>query len=115
MITVYGIKNCDTVKKARRWMDAKGLKYEFHDFRVDGVTKEQVKLWAQKVGWEMLLNRRSTTWRNINNKDKSELTESRAIGLMVESPTLIKRPVVIAGNKFLVGFSEAEYATKLMP
>lgn len=114
MITVYGIKNCDTVKKARRWMDAKGLKYQFHEFRVDGITKQQVELWVQTLGWEALLNRRSTTWRNISNKDRSEMIESKAITLMVNNPTLIKRPVVEAGGKYLVGFSEPEYKAKLI-
>lgn len=115
MITVYGIKNCDTVKKARRWMDAKGLKYQFHDFRVDGISEQQVRLWAKTLGWEALLNRRSTTWRNINDKDKSELAEIKAITLMVNNPTLIKRPVVKAGRSYLVGFSESDYTTKLLP
>jgi arsenate reductase len=115
MVTVYGIRNCDSVKKACRWLDAKGLKYEFHDFRVDGVTKEQVTLWAKALGWETLLNRRSTMWRNLDANEKAALTESRAISLMVKNPTLIKRPVVGCGKKYLTGFSEQQFANELLP
>ncbi|MFV1998379.1 MAG: ArsC family reductase [Acidiferrobacterales bacterium] len=113
MITVYGIKNCDTVKKACRWLDAKGLEYELHDFRIDGITKDQVTSWARTLGWEALLNRRSTTWRNLGAKEKSALTESKAISLMVKNPTLIKRPVVNIGKRYLLGFSEEIFLMKL--
>lgn len=115
MIRVYGIKNCDTVKKALRWLDSNDIGYEFIDYRVAGVTKDQVKTWASRLGWEKILNRRSTTWRKIDDSDKAALTESKAIALMLENPTLIKRPVIHAGRIYLLGFSHEEYKKHLAP
>lgn len=114
MITIYGISNCDTVKKARRWMDANGLSYEFHDFRKDGVTVKQIKRWVKMLGWESVLNRRSATWRGLSDKDKATPSEKKSITLMANNPTLIKRPVISMDNDFLVGFSETEYSSKFI-
>ena len=109
MTTLYGIANCDTVRKARQWLATQGVAYVFHDFRKDGLSSKQVKAWAQVVGWETLLNRRGQTWRKLADKDKADLTEAKAIKLMAAEPTLIKRPVLEINNQVHIGFSEAEY------
>ena len=109
MTTLYGIANCDTVRKTRQWLATQGVAYVFHDFRKDGLSSKQVKAWAQVVGWETLLNRRGQTWRKLADKDKADLTEAKAIKLMAAEPTLIKRPVLEINNQVHIGFSEAEY------
>ena len=108
---VYGIKNCDTVKKARRWFEANGLEFEFHDFRADGLEQKTIELWLKKVPWELLLNKRGRTWRNIEDPRKDKLDQLIAIELMVANPTLIKRPVVSYNNDVMVGFKEQDYVT----
>jgi arsenate reductase len=110
MTTLYGIKNCDTVKKARRWLDAAGVDYRFHDLRVDGLQREMLERWNRALGWELLLNRRGTTWRKLTEAVQAGISEARALDLMEEQPTLIKRPVVEHREKFMVGFREADYA-----
>src|SRR6185369_15322817 len=97
-ITLYGIKNCDTMKKARAWLDAHGVDYQFHDYKTAGVTPAQLKGWAAEVGWETLLNRAGTTFRALPDKDKSSLTEAKAIALMTAQPYMIKRPVLDTGK-----------------
>ncbi|HKK05190.1 MAG TPA: ArsC family reductase [Gammaproteobacteria bacterium] len=109
MTTLFGIKNCDTVKKARRWLDDHGVDYRFHDFRADGLTKTQLKRWIAAVGWETLLNRRGTTWRKLPESEREGITAAGAERLMLDEPTLIKRPVVEAGDVVLVGFDEEDY------
>lgn len=109
MTILYGIKNCDTVKKARKWLDTAGIDYRFHDFRADGLQREQLAAWNKAVGWETLLNRRGTTWRQLPEDVKQGIDESSALDLMMEQPTLIKRPVLEHGGEFLVGFKEADY------
>jgi len=109
MTIVYGIKNCDTVKKSRRWLDDHGVEYRFHDFRADGLTRAQLKGWVAAVGWEALLNRRGTTWRKLPEAEREGITAARAERLMLEEPTLIKRPVIEADNTVLVGFDEEDY------
>jgi len=106
---LYGIKNCDTVKKARRFLDDKSMTYTFHDMRVDGLDKATIGAWLETVSWEVLLNKRSTTWRNIAQEQKDSISQDSAIELMLESPTLIKRPVLVTDNKVLVGFNENNY------
>jgi len=108
--TLYGIANCDTMKKARRWLDAHGIDYEFHDYRKKGIDKALLKIWCTDKGWEVFVNRRGTTWRNLDNADKAELTRTRAIALMQANTSLIKRPVLEHGSKRLVGFDESAYA-----
>jgi arsenate reductase (glutaredoxin) len=100
--TIYGIKNCDTMKKARAWLDAKGVAYDFHDYKTSGIAKEKLKGWSDKLGWETLLNRAGTTFRKLPDADKEDLTEKRA-------PSMIKRPVLEAGGKLLVGFKAEIY------
>lgn len=113
MTTVYGIKNCDTVKKALKWLDSNNIAYQFHDLRRDGVTKSDLQQWTDTVGWEVLLNKRSTTWRQLDDKDKNNIDVNKAITLMMTNPTLIKRPVVTNGKTTLVGFKEADYKKAL--
>ena len=109
MTTIYGIKNCDTMKKARAWLDKKGVAYDFHDYKASGVDRARLAGWARKVGWEVLLNRAGTTFRKLPDGDKEGLTESRAIALMVAQPSMIKRPVLEGGGKLLVGFKPEQY------
>ena len=103
-ITLYGIPNCDTVKKARAWLDAAGVAYAFHDYKKAGVDAATLRGWAGEVGWEVLLNRAGTTFRKLPDADKAELNEAKAIALMVAQPSMIKRPVVTGAGALLVGF-----------
>jgi len=109
-MTLYGIKNCDTMKKARSWLDGHGAQYQFHDYKAAGVERARVERWCTQVGWEALLNRAGTTFRNLPEEQKSSLDERRAIALMVQQPSLIKRPVLEWGGRLLVGFRPQEYA-----
>ena len=109
-ITIYGIKNCDTMKKARAWLDKKGVAYSFHDYKTSGIEKAKLEGWAKKAGWETLLNRAGTTFRKLSEKEKDGITEKKAIALMLEQPSMIKRPVLeLPGGKILVGFKPEEY------
>ena len=110
-ITIYGIKNCDTMKKARALLDKKGVAYDFHDYKTKGIDKAKLEGWAKKAGWETLLNRAGTTFRKLPDKDKESLTEKKAIALMLARPSMIKRPVLeLGGGKVLVGFKPDQYA-----
>lgn len=111
--TIYGIKNCDTMKKARAWLDARGVAYEFHDYKTSGIDAATLKSWAGRVGWEKLLNRAGTTFRKLPDADRERIDESKAIALMVAQPSMIKRPVLVDGKKLLVGFSPETYAKEL--
>ena len=108
-ITIYGIKNCDTMKKARAWLDKRGVAYEFHDYKSAGIERGQLERWSGDVGWETLLNRAGTTFRKLPEKDKEGLTEKKAIALMAAQPSMIKRPVLDVGGKLLVGFKPKQY------
>ena len=108
-VTLYGISNCDTVRKAKRWLDAGEIEYEFHDFRKNGLDETMVRKWAKALGWEPLINKRGTTWRKLSTAQKDSLTSDQAIKLMVEYPTVIKRPVLQLGVAYYVGFDEARY------
>lgn len=108
-VTIYGIKNCDTMKKARTWLDNKAIAYAFHDYKVAGVQRGRLESWAAKVGWELLLNRAGTTFRKLPEKDKEGLTEDKAMALMIAQPSMIKRPVLEIGSKILVGFKPDQY------
>ncbi len=113
MLTLYGIKNCDTVKKARLWLDSKGISYRFHDFKSDGLTAAQLEHFMQQCDWEALLNRRGTSWRQLPDAQKNDITKTSALQLMLSVPTLIKRPVLDTGNKLLIGFNAEQYQTEL--
>ena len=108
--TIYGIKNCDTMKKARAWLDSNGVAYQFHDYKTAGVDKDKLRAWSDKVGWETLLNRAGTTFRKLPEADKEGLTEKKALALMLAQPSMIKRPVLELGGKLLVGFRPEVYA-----
>ena len=110
-LTIYGIKNCDTMKKARAWLDGRGVAYAFHDYKTAGIERERLERWAKKVGWEVLLNRAGTTFKKLPDKDKDELTEKKAIALMLAQPSMIKRPVLDLGGKRVVGFKPEIYAS----
>jgi arsenate reductase len=115
MITVYGIKNCDTMKKARVWLDGHGVAYAFHDYKVAGIDRAKLAGWVKKVGWEALLNRAGTTFRKLPEADKATLSEAKAIALMMAHPSMIKRPVIEAGSgKLLVGFRVEDYVKGLI-
>ena len=113
-ITLYGIPNCDTVKKARKWLEANGIAFRFHDFRKDGLEQAEVKQWLEALGWETVLNRKGTTWRNLPESIRSNAVDASSIlPLLVEQPTLIKRPVLVAGDTVHCGFKEADYQSLL--
>lgn len=115
-ITIYGIKNCDTMKKARAWLDKNGIEYVFHDYKTAGIKRERLERWAKKVGWETLLNRAGTTFKKLPDKDKESVTETKAIRLMLKQPSMIKRPVLdLGGGRLLVGFRPEQYGETLRP
>lgn len=109
-VTIYGIPNCDTMKKARTWLEGHGVAYEFHDYKKAGIDRERLEKWSKKVGWEVLLNRAGTTFRKLPDSDMQGVDEKKAIALMLAQPSLIKRPVLDLGNgKLLVGFKPDIY------
>jgi arsenate reductase (glutaredoxin) len=112
-ITIYGIKNCETMKKARAWLDAHRVAYAFHDYKSAGIDRASLERWAGAAGWETLLNRAGTTFRKLPQSDKERLTEKKAIALMLGQPSMIKRPVLDAGGKLLVGFTPERYEKAL--
>ena len=109
-MTLYGIRNCDTMKKARAWLDAHGVAYRFHDYRVDGVDEAALVAWVAEHGWERLLNRAGTTFRRLPEDARAGLDAARAVALMTAHPALIRRPVLDLGHRRLVGFSPEHYA-----
>ena len=113
MIVLYGIKNCDTVKKARHWLDNRSIDYQFHDFRVDGLSSTLLEALIAQSDWESLLNRRSTSWRELTDAQKLNVDKTSAVQLMLDKPTLIKRPVLDTGTKILIGFTPEYYQTEL--
>jgi Spx/MgsR family transcriptional regulator len=113
-LTIYGIKNCDTMKKARAWLDKQGVDYAFHDYKTAGIERGKLEAWVKKAGWETLLNRAGTTFKKLPDKDKSGVTEKKAIALMLAQPSMIKRPVLeLGGGKLLVGFKPEEYGAAI--
>ena len=110
MTTIYGIANCDTMKKARAWLAGAGVEAGFHDYKKQGVTAELLAAWADRVGWERLLNRAGTTFRKLPDAAKAELDRDRAVALMLAHPSAIKRPVLVHGDAVEVGFDPARYA-----
>ena len=107
---IYGIRNCDTMKKARAFLDGKGVAYDFHDYKSQGVSAAKLKGWAKEVGWEKLLNRAGTTFKKLPDADRENVTEKKAIALMLAQPSMIKRPVLDVGGKLTVGFKPDEWA-----
>ncbi|WP_349432660.1 ArsC family reductase [Methylomarinum sp. Ch1-1] len=113
MHTLYGIKNCDTVKKARKWLDEHHIEYRFHDYRADGLNAQLLQHFSSTLGWEAMLNKRSTSWRQLNDAQKNNLSEPTALQLMLETPTLIKRPILDTGEQLLIGFNAEHYQQAL--
>lgn len=111
---VYGIKNCDTVKKALKWLEANRLQPQLHDYRTDGLDSEWLKQMEAEFGWENLINKRSTTWRNLDESIKNSLNREVALKILIERPTLIKRPIIIKNDVYLLGFNEKEYQARLL-
>jgi arsenate reductase len=114
-VTIYGIKNCDTMKKARAWLGSHGVAYEFHDYKTAGIDRGRLEGWAREVGWETLLNRAGTTFRALPERGKAGLTEKKAITLMLAQPSMIKRPVLETAGKLLVGFKPEQYGQAFGP
>jgi len=112
-VTIYGIKACDTMKRARTWLEGHGVAYAFHDYKADGIDRDVLATWVSQVGWERLLNRSGTTFRKLPDADKLALTEAKAIALMSAQPSMIKRPVLAVGGRLLVGFRPEEYEREL--
>lgn len=109
-ITLYGIRNCDTMKKARNWLGEQGIEHAFHDYKSQGIDESLLKRWADSVGWETLLNRAGTTFRKLPESEKAGIDEAKAIALMLEQPSMIKRPVLDKGGDLIVGFKPETYA-----
>ena len=109
MTTLYGIPNCDIVRKARKWLTANGIEFDFHDFRKDGLDEKQLKRWVKELGWETLLNKRGMMWRKLPDNKKNNIDEKKAIAIMLDEPAIIKRPVLDTGEQRHVGFSDADY------
>jgi arsenate reductase len=114
VIKIYGIPNCDTMKKARRWLDDNGAEYSFHDYKKLGVPEKDLRRWVKQAGWEALLNKRGTTWRRLDESVRNGIDTASAISLMLEYPSIIKRPVVESGKTLLIGFDQNEFQ-KLLP
>lgn len=108
-MVLYGIKNCDTIKKARAWLDGRGIAYQFHDYKIAGIDEARLQRWSGELGWERLLNRSGTTFRKLPDADKEELNEGKAIALMLAQPSMIRRPVAEAGGELVVGFDPDRY------
>ncbi len=109
-VTIYGIKNCDTMKKARAWLDEHGIAYAFHDYKTAGIERRRLEDWAGQVGWEVLLNRAGTTFRKLPDADRAGIDKAKALALMLAQPSMIKRPVLDVAGTVTVGFSPATYA-----
>jgi Spx/MgsR family transcriptional regulator len=114
MITVYGIPNCDTIKKTLNWLKENKISYVFHDYKKSAITKTKLEQWSKKVGWEVLVNKKGTTWRKLPKEEQEKITnQATVIKLMMENNSLIKRPVVEAGEKLLIGFNETDFIKQL--
>ena len=113
MIKIYGIKNCDTMKKAMAWLDAHGLAYEFIDYKKAGVAEQHLPVWNQRAGWQVLLNTRGLMWKKLSEAERADVNEAKALALMTQYPALIKRPVLDTGKQLLVGFDPERYHTEL--
>lgn len=112
-LCLYGIKACDTMKKARTWLDQQGLKYEFHDYKSAGIDRTHLEAWCNEHGWQTVLNRAGTTFRKLDDEHKADLDQAKAIELMLAQPSMIKRPVLDLGDRTLVGFKPDTYAAEL--
>jgi len=114
-LCLYGIKACDTMKKARTWLDQQGLAYHFHDYKTAGIDRASLQAWCREHGWQSVLNRAGTTFRKLDETQKADLDENKAIELMLAQPSMIKRPILDLGNRTLVGFKPDLYSAALSP
>lgn len=108
-VMIYGIKNCDTMKKARTWLTEHAIKAEFHDYKASGIDRAHLERWCAEAGWETVLNRAGTTFRKLDDADKQDLDQDKAIALMLAQPSMIKRPVLEVGERIIVGFKPERY------
>ena len=108
-VTIYGISNCDTIKKAKNWLDKNNIQYSFYDYRKQGLEAEQIERWVNILGWEALLNQRGTTWRKLADEIKNNVDQASAIEIMLENPSIIKRPLLDKNNELHLGFSDSQY------
>lgn len=106
---MYGISNCDTIKKARNWMERNGINYVFHDYKKSGITRDKLEMWVMQVGWETLINKRGTTFRKLPDMVKENISDDTAVMVMMENPSMIKRPVLEHGDELVVGFKASDY------
>ncbi|OEF23986.1 ArsC family reductase [Vibrio rumoiensis] len=109
MLTMYGIPNCDTIKKAKKWLEAEGIEYQFHDYRKSGIDDALISTFFDKFDWETVLNKRGTTFRQLTDEQKANLSEETALTLLIEQPAMIKRPILLSDNIALIGFKAAQY------
>ncbi len=109
MITLYGIPNCNTVKKARDWLTANNIEFQFHNFKKDGLEQATLEQWVNSLGWEILLNKRGTTWRKLSDDMKADIDQAKAISIMLDNSSIIKRPVLDIDGDFHVGFKDEQY------
>ena len=109
MVTLFGIPNCDTMKKARKWLADQNVEYDFHDYKKAGIDKSTLRQWEKQVGWETLLNRRGMMWRKLSDEQKQTINRDNAVAIMLETPSIIKRPVLVKDRQILVGFDEKQY------
>lgn len=114
MLTLYGIPNCNSMKKARTWLDENQLDYAFHDYKKAGIDQVTLESWVEQLGWELLVNRRGTTWRKLPEEQREAIDQQLALQLMQDNPSLIKRPVLDTGNQLLVGFDADQWQQKLI-
>lgn len=110
MVILYGISNCDTVRKARKWLESESISYQFHDFRKDGLEKDQVAGWLETMGWERLVNKRSTSWKALDETERKAMDNEKALCAILDAPTLIKRPLLDHDGQLRVGFKAEEYS-----
>ncbi len=110
-VVMYGIPNCDTIKKAKKWLTEQNIEFTFHDYRKQGINAEMVTTFCQQLGWEQVLNKRGTTYRQLSDEQKSNLSEQSVIPLLVESPAMIKRPILKVNDQYYIGFKADQYAT----
>ena len=111
---MYGISNCDTIKKARKWLDQYAIHYRFHDYKKEGVDSDQLQQWINELGWQGLINRRSTSWRKLDEQTRTSMDEALALSVMLHNPSIIKRPLLIVGDQKILGFNETRYAQELL-
>jgi arsenate reductase (glutaredoxin) len=110
MVKIYGIPNCDTIKKARQWLTDRGIEYDFHDYKRDGLNEEMLKPWINTLGWEALVNKRSTSWRQLDDNIKLKFDKAKAVKIMLSNPSIIKRPLLDDGKQLYLGFKAEQYA-----